>query len=55
MYSKEKEDQEIQNDPYLIEFLECAKFKRVSIDGGCQKAASECKPLPNYGDFQFGP
>jgi len=53
MHSKEKEDQEIQNDPYLIEFGECAEFKHVSTDEGCQKAASECKPSPNSVDFQF--
>ena len=32
MYSKEKEDQEIQNDRYLIEFMECVEFKHVSAD-----------------------
>ena len=38
--SNEKEDQEIQNDPYLIEFVECAKFKHVFIDGACERDAS---------------
>ena len=30
MQSKEKEDQEIQNDPYLIEFVKCAKLNMFS-------------------------
>jgi len=51
MYSKEKEDQEIQKDHYLIEFVECAEFKHDSTNEGCQKPISECKPLPNFGDF----
>ena len=53
MQSKEKEDQEIQNDLYLMEFVECAKFKHVSIDERCQKAATACKPLPNPRDSWF--
>jgi len=53
MHSKEEEDQEIHNGPYLIEFVEYAEMKHVSTNEGCQKATPECKPLPNYGDFRF--
>ena len=34
MQSKEKKDQKIQIDPYVMEFVECAKFKHVHIDEG---------------------
>ena len=52
-HSKEMDDQEIQNDHYLIEFVDRAGFKHVSTDEGCQKVTSQCKRLPNSGDFQF--
>ena len=32
------------------------KFKidqAIATDKRCQKATSECKPLPNYGNFRF--
>jgi len=35
MHSKELEDQEIQNDHYLIEFVEWAEFKHVLTNEGC--------------------
>ena len=50
---KEKKDQEIHNDPYVIELVEYAEFKHVSTNEGRQRAAFECKPLPNSGDFWF--
>jgi len=33
--------------------VKCAKLKHISTYDGCQKAVSECKPLPNYEDFRF--
>jgi len=50
----EKEVKEVQSEHYLIEFMKCAKFKRISTYEGCRKATYICKPLPNFGDFSFG-
>jgi len=41
MHSKEKEVQEIQTNPPIIEFVECAEFKHIFTDEGCQKATSK--------------
>jgi len=52
MHNK-KEDQEIHNDPHQIEFVECAEFKHVPTNEGCQKGAFEGKTLPSSRDFRF--
>jgi len=53
MHNKEKDGKEVQTDPYLIEFVKRAQFKHASRFEGCQEAASECKRLPDSGDFRF--
>jgi len=50
MQSKEKDDQEIQNEGY-DKFVECAKFEHIFKHEGCQKAATTCNSLAKLRDF----